>query len=239
MLLMPTASCFTGTQHGTTFLSAAGRHFFARKHGQGNKVSPRARLAWRLQVWWWLWGKLLTATLVLTPGLAGGCSFGTLCFQGRSLSLVVCLLADTVEPINRPASLDFKHPVLRLRYSLVGQGQLVKGISARRWREQKCWVQDAFLGLHQRPSNHWGTWLPLPLKWQQYHQTVLHLFCQQPEESVWLWEKLLSVKEADLNWDAYHTDLDCSCLPGIHLMKDIRDFWHWGNTLFKATSAVW
>ena len=75
-----------------TFLSAAGRRFFARKPGQGSTVSFRARLTWRLRGWWCLWGKLSATTPALTPGLAGGCSFGTLCFRGMCLSLVVCPL---------------------------------------------------------------------------------------------------------------------------------------------------
>lgn len=55
--------------------------------------------------------------------------------------------------------------------------------------------------------------------------------------------KLLSIRETGLNWDACNTGLDGSSLPVIHLisslMKDgVHDFWHWGNILFTPTSAV-
>lgn len=55
--------------------------------------------------------------------------------------------------------------------------------------------------------------------------------------------KLLSVRETGLNWDAYNTELDCSSFPVIHLISSLRkdvvhDFWQWGNILFKLTSAV-
>ena len=60
----------------------------------------------------------------------------------RNVSITCGLpLADTVEPITRPPPLDFKHPVVRLQYSL-----LVKGSSARKWRAQKCECKMLYLG---------------------------------------------------------------------------------------------
>lgn len=55
--------------------------------------------------------------------------------------------------------------------------------------------------------------------------------------------KLLAIREADLNWDACNTDLDCSSLPVIHLISSlikyvVHDFWHCGGILFKPTGRL-
>lgn len=75
----------------------------------------------------------------------------------------------------RGASLDLKHPVLRLWHSL-----LVKGSSAGKWREQRCECKMLYKMLETKQSLRTvaSPWLGR----KQYQKPLLHLFYLHPEE---------------------------------------------------------
>lgn len=144
-----------------------------------------------------------------------------------------------VEPVTSGASLDFKHPVLRLCHSL-----LVKGSSAGKRREQRRECKMLYLGCTRDQAvskdcgflHCWGGNCTKKL-------SCIYALCSLKSPLTVGENKLLSVRETGLNWDAYNTELDCSSLPVIHLISSLTkdvvyDFWQWGDILFKPTSAV-